>query len=287
MSRLKRKKEGANKSSANLFTKNSVLLPVTRQKIVKLCENLKRDKLTPWIWFNSRGVKVTDFYGKTISMLGGLYGQSAANVFFDFIVLFLQDAIVKTLDETLEICLTRKYEPEPYIIRETAMLLDGYLIDPIYRYMADIDRRLRGRGNPKSVGRKNVTEEIAKMVKFLDKCKDEMIQGIKAEKPAEPEQKIEPQEKDGQAEPLKEPAKAKPDSALAGNINIQNFQGILGDVQAENVQTGDHAGINKHDETEKEKKGIVKKLFGIIAAVVIFLAALLTCLYYLGWLEPF
>jgi len=59
------------------------------------------------------------------------------------------------------------------------MLLDGYLIDPIYRYMADIDRSIRGKGNPKSVGRKDVTDEIAEMVKFLDKCKDEMIQGIK------------------------------------------------------------------------------------------------------------
>jgi hypothetical protein len=70
---------------------------------------------------------------------------------------------------------------EPYI-RETAMLLDGYLIDPIYRYMADIDQRIRGRGCPKSVGRQDVTDEITKMIKFLDKCKDEMIRGIK-EKP--------------------------------------------------------------------------------------------------------
>ncbi|MGB8225708.1 MAG: hypothetical protein WCE45_02395, partial [Sedimentisphaerales bacterium] len=60
-----------------------------------------------------------------------------------------------------------------------AMLLHGYLIDPIYSYMADIDRRIRGKGNPKSVGHKDVTDEITEMVKFLDKCKDEMIQGIK------------------------------------------------------------------------------------------------------------
>jgi hypothetical protein len=92
----------------------------------------------------------------------------------------LQDAIVKTLDETLETCRTRGLMPEEPYIRETAMLLDGYLIDPIYRYMADIDRRLRGRGDPKSVGRRDVTDEITEMVKFLDKCKNEMIQSIKA-----------------------------------------------------------------------------------------------------------
>jgi hypothetical protein len=154
------------------------LLPVTRQKIVKLCETLKQNKLTPWFWFNSRGVKVTRFDGGTIDISGTLYDQPRANVFFSFIVPFLQDAIVKIFDETLETCRARGLNPETNI-KDTAMLLDGYLIDPIYRYMADIDQRIRGKGNPKSVGRKDVTNEIAEMVKFLDKCKDEMIQGIK------------------------------------------------------------------------------------------------------------
>jgi len=177
--------------SAILFNENSELLPVTRQKIVKLCETLKKDKLTPWLWFNSRGVKVTRFDGGTIDISGTLvYGQSQAMVFWDFIKPFLKNAIVKTLDETIETCRARGLTPEEPCIRETAMLLDSYLIDPIYRYMAEIDRRIRGKGDPKSVGRKDVTEEINEMVKFLDKCKDEMIQGIKAKKPAETEQKV-------------------------------------------------------------------------------------------------
>jgi hypothetical protein len=166
--------------SAILFNENSELLPVTRQKLVKLCETLKQDKLTSWIWFNSRGVKVPRFDGGTIDISGTPYGQSQALVFFSFIVPFLQDAIVKTLDETLETCRARGLKPEEPYIRETAMLLHGFLISPIYDYMAGIDRGIRGKGNPKSVGRKDVTDEIAEMVKFLDKCKDEMIQGIKA-----------------------------------------------------------------------------------------------------------
>lgn len=179
MSRSERKRGRANRPAAILFTENSELLPVTRQKLVKLCEALKRDKLTPWLWFNSRGVKVNDFYGETIHISGGLYCQSQALVFFSFIVPFLQDAIVKNLDDTLETCRARGLKPEEPYIRETAMLLDGYLIDPIYRYMADIDRRIRGKGNPKSVGREDVTDRITEMVKFLNQCKDEMIQGIK------------------------------------------------------------------------------------------------------------
>jgi len=98
--------------SAILFNENSELLPVTRQKLVNLCETLKRDKLTPWLWFNSRGIKVTDFYGKTIHISGCLYGQSEALVFFSFIVPFLKDAIVNTLSETIETCRARGLMPE-------------------------------------------------------------------------------------------------------------------------------------------------------------------------------
>ena len=87
---------------------------------------------------------------------------------------------MRTLNETLETCRARGLTPEEPYITETAMLLDGYLIDPIYRYMADIDQRIRGRGCPKSVGRQDVTDRITEMVKFLNQCKDEMIQGAKA-----------------------------------------------------------------------------------------------------------
>ena len=168
----------AENNSPILFDKNSELLPVTRQKIVNFRETLKKDKLMRWFWFKSRGVETTDFYGGTVCQGGG-YNDSTANVFFSFIVPFLENAIVKTLDETLQTCLARELKPEEPYIREAAMLLDGYLIDPIYRCMADIDRRIRSKGYLKNVGRKDVTDKITEMVKFLDKCKDEMIQGIK------------------------------------------------------------------------------------------------------------
>ena len=63
------------------------------------------------------------------------------------------------------------------------------------------------------------------------------------------------------------------------NINIQNFHGIFGNVQAENVQTGDKASIHKHNGIEKNNKGHIGRVFKIIAAIVTFSAALLTCLY--------
>lgn len=80
-------------------------------------------------------------------------------------------------------------------------------------------------------------------------------QTTKTEQPAEAEQKT--------------PAKI---------TNIGNFKGVLGDVQAENVQTGNYSSI--HKQTEEKNKGKIKA----IVTIVSFLAALLTCIYLLWWL---
>jgi hypothetical protein len=69
-------------------------------------------------------------------------------------------------------------------------------------------------------------------------------------------------------------------------FNIQNSNVILGDVQAEKVQTGDRSSIRKQTITTEKKKSIVGKILKIIVAIIGFLAALLTISHYLGWLEP-
>jgi hypothetical protein len=76
-------------------------------------------------------------------------------------------------------------------------------------------------------------------------------------------------------------------AGIEQNIKIQNFTGVLGNVQqAKNLQIGDHASIHKHDSTEEKKKCILRKIPYWIYILTLFFAALLTCLYYLGWLGP-
>jgi hypothetical protein len=71
-------------------------------------------------------------------------------------------------------------------------------------------------------------------------------------------------------------------------ISIKNSNVILGDVhQPENLQVGNNARINKYEKTGEKEKGILRRIPYWIYILVCFLAALLTCLYYLGWLEPF
>jgi hypothetical protein len=187
MSGLDHKQKGGNKSLAITFNEGSAFLPVKRQKIETLCVTLKNNKLTPWRWFKSLGIEITDFYGKPISIRGVCYDGTPVLVFWRFIEPFLKDAIVRTLEETLEICRVKNYNAEPHL-RETAMLLSGYLIGPIYWEMVDIDQHLSGNGNPRSVPRRDPRVEIADMERFLNKCRDEMIQGEANGKPDTKEQ---------------------------------------------------------------------------------------------------
>ena len=108
----------AAKMKTRLFDKNSILYPVVKQKIINLCETLKQNKLNCWIGFNSYGVKVTRLDEKTTINIKGGYGTSQQLVFFDFIIPFLKDTVVKTLDETLETCRVRGLRPEEPYIRE-------------------------------------------------------------------------------------------------------------------------------------------------------------------------
>ena len=61
----------------------------------------------------------------------------------------------------------------------------------------------------------------------------------------------------------------KQNSTPAKIINIEHFQGVLGDVQQpENLQIGDNTSIHKHDRSEEKKKGIIWKILKIIVIIV-------------------
>jgi hypothetical protein len=68
----------------------------------------------------------------------------------------------------------------------------------------------------------------------------------------------------------------KPEDATPAKIiNIGNFKGVLGDVQAENLQTGDYASIHKHPVTADKKKGIIEKVLEIIGLIIPFIRKIL------------
>jgi hypothetical protein len=80
--------------------------------------------------------------------------------------------------------------------------------------------------------------------------------------------------------------KTEQNATAAKIINIGNFKGVLGDVQARNLQIAQDAYIHEQLVPEEKKKGILRKIPRWIYYILGTLAALVGILHRLGLLEP-
>jgi hypothetical protein len=120
-------------------------------------QRLERDKITPWAFFRTnKGVRLTDFFGKEISYIGGgLEFEGSPREFFwnGFIQPFLNDIVSRNFSETERFCREKGLDWR-LPLEETALLLK-IGINKAYNRMSAIDQRLRGKGYPDSVSRYN------------------------------------------------------------------------------------------------------------------------------------
>lgn len=128
---------------------------------------LDRDQLTPWILLTAGPpFQVKDFHGHSISYQGILFDGSPRQVFWSrYIEPFLEDLTLRVFDEVLRVAAARNQDPR-LPLREAAGLLKSVVRRAFHR-MAEIDRRLRGRGYPLSVPIKNVDGHIASVETFV------------------------------------------------------------------------------------------------------------------------
>lgn len=149
----------------------SPLYEKTKQIVDDFYAKLEKEQLMPWNFFHS-GVmpEVKKYYGGTIKISGVEYSGTIVLVFWEgFIDPFLEHGIIEILEQVSNDALEKQLNPEQ-CINEATMLLDG-VINKTYNQMAEIDQRLRGKGNPKSVNRKDLTEYIEKMRGYLERHK--------------------------------------------------------------------------------------------------------------------
>jgi len=139
----------------------------TKQKIEDFYIDIDRNKLTPWAFLNSgKPFEVKDYYDKSIRYQGVGFDGTSRNVFWgNFIEPFLEHGITNILEQVASEAKESNLAPEPCII-EAVNLLDS-LITRVYYRMAKIDQNLRGKGYPKNVERKDVSQKIETMVDYL------------------------------------------------------------------------------------------------------------------------
>ncbi|GAI42035.1 unnamed protein product, partial [marine sediment metagenome] len=120
-----------------------------KKRVDDLYNQIYNEKLKPWIFINTgKPLRVEKHDGTLIQYQGGTFGTTESAVFWgdNFIPPIIENAIVKAFDQTIEECRKNNIDPKPYVY-ETNSILAG-LIGNVYNRMADIDRKLRGKGYP-------------------------------------------------------------------------------------------------------------------------------------------
>jgi len=160
------------KKKKNLPEGPSPLYPMMEKFVRDEWEKLDRDRLTKWAFFNVDNAQpIPDFHNRPISMGRGtlVFEGQIRDIFWKFADPFLEDIAVRTLDEVVKRGQGKCDLRQP--IRETEGLLISYS-RKAYARMADIDRRLRGKGYPQSVPLRETKRESGEMESYIARLAD-------------------------------------------------------------------------------------------------------------------
>ena len=141
----------------------------TKKRVDDSYESIRNEKLDPWLFINAGiEVRVTKYNGDVINYKGVLFTGAPRLVFWsgDFIPPFIEEAIIKVFNQTIDECRKNSLDPEIYVYEAKRILSD--FIYKIYNRMADMDQKLLKQVHPENSGRKDVKLEIEKMCKYLD-----------------------------------------------------------------------------------------------------------------------
>lgn len=146
----------------------SALFPTMQRFVADEWIRLDSERITPWAFFDSHfGVICTDFYGKPIACGGLEFEGSIRNRYWQrFIEPFLEDVTCRALSEARKLALDRNQDVVPVLEETTGLLIST--ARKAFARMADIDRRLRGKGHPETVTLHNTDRERRDMEAFIN-----------------------------------------------------------------------------------------------------------------------
>lgn len=149
----------------------SVFYPVFQKRLKDEFRKLINDQVTPWVFITtSAGLKLKKFDGKQINYSGGIVEFSGApeQVFWGgYIEQFLEHISFSAIEDAIDGCKTQKTELQPVLEDVQELLRFGFI--NVYAKMADVDRRLRGKGYPDKVRLRNTDAYIKGMEAFVSR----------------------------------------------------------------------------------------------------------------------
>ena len=145
------------------------LYPTFKKRVHDAVDQLIKKQVTPWAFFNSgHPFRIQAFDNRPISY-GSTGGFESAphQVFWSrYIEPFLEDLCLTEIKAAIEMAQHRGVDGKLVLSELRDLLSAGCL--RVYKRMADIDRRLRGRGFPDKVQIRPIDRELAVMNEFID-----------------------------------------------------------------------------------------------------------------------
>ena len=144
------------------------LYPTFRKRVDDVVEQIIKQQVTPW-YFLTAGppFRVKMFDGKQIAYEGVGFDGSPRTVFWaHYIEPFLEDICVSEIGAAVTMAKERGVDGRLLLPELQNLLSAG--CRRVYASMADVDRRLRGKGFPDRVGLRSIDPEISAMVQFIE-----------------------------------------------------------------------------------------------------------------------
>ena len=137
----------------------SPLNEIIKADVEDVTQALLKDTVEPWIFFGSHGVHIKKVDGSSIAISGLEYSGSAVTVFWDGFV----DAYIKKrsreLIDSIRLKAIARNIPVQHALEDCLVYLHSMIVE-VFNRMAVIDQRLRGKGFPESVQKKDVQHRI-------------------------------------------------------------------------------------------------------------------------------
>lgn len=144
------------------------LYPIFRKRIEDATERVIRDQVTPWAFLAAGPpFKVKQFSGREISYQGIGFEGSPRTIFWGrYIDPFLETLANEEIEFAVSSAKERKVDAT-LLLSEVQSLLNA-AVQKVFREMAEIDRRLLGKGFPETVPLRSIEGEAAQLCAFIE-----------------------------------------------------------------------------------------------------------------------
>ena len=146
----------------------SPLYPTFRNRVHDAFDNLVKQQVTPWSFLaTGHPFRIKCFDGRQIAYEGVGFEGSPREIFWSrYIEPFLEDICASEITSAVSMATERGVDGKLLLSELQELLSAGCL--KVYKRMADVDRRLRGKGHPESVPPRSIDREIHQIDQFID-----------------------------------------------------------------------------------------------------------------------